>query len=124
MENPELLFEELTGCVRNCAYTVFQELGSGFLEKVYENALSEELRLNHISAYQQQGIVVKYKNVAVGNYVADIVIENKIIIEIKAVKELENIHFAQLHHYLKATGYRLGLLINFGPQFSFKRRAL
>ena len=124
MGYPELLYEELTGRIQKCAYSVYRELGAGFLEKVYENALLEELRLNHIRACCQQGIVVKYKTIEVGCYIADIVIEDKIIIEIKAVKALDNNHFSQLQNYLKATGYRLGLLINFGPQFEFKRRTL
>lgn len=116
----DLQFAGLTGIIRNCAYVVYRELGTGFLEKVYENARAVELENNKINYQQQKPVTVKYQNRVVGEYIADLVVEGKIIIELKAVKEVEDIHYAQLFNYLKATGYEVGLLINFGPRFTFR----
>lgn len=89
-------------------------MGSGFLEKVYENAPAAELRQAGLKVAQQQKIEVHYKNVLVGEYVADLVVEDSGIIEVKAVRALEQIHATQCLNYLKATGYHVCLLINFG----------
>ena len=118
----ELKFADLTGTIRDCAYHIYRALGTGFLEKVYENALAVELELRNIKYEQQKPIKVSYKDRIIGEYVADFLVEDKVIIELKAAKELDDVHFAQLFNYLKATGYEVGLLINFGPRFSFKRR--
>jgi GxxExxY protein len=114
----------LTGRIIGCAYAVSNELGAGFLEKVYENALIHEIRKTGLRAEQQQPIQVHYDGVVVGDYVADIVVEESIIIELKAVKAFENVHFAQCINYLKATGMKICLLINFGqPKIEIKRFA-
>ena len=118
----ELKHADLTGAIRDCAYHVYRELGGGFLEKVYENALAVELEQRGIRFEQQKPVTVSYRNRIVGEYVADMLIDNKVIVELKAVRDIEDIHFAQLFNYLKATGYEVGLLINFGPRFTFKRR--
>ncbi|HBA53071.1 MAG TPA: GxxExxY protein, partial [Syntrophorhabdus aromaticivorans] len=97
-------------------------LGNGFLEKIYENALAHELRKKGLKVEQQQAIPVYYDQIAVGEYVADLLVEESIIVELKAVKNIEDIHRAQCIHYLKATGLKLCLLINFGtPKVQIKR---
>lgn len=97
-------------------------MGAGFLEKVYENAFALELRETGIEVTQQQRIDVRYKGVSVGDFVADIVVARTIIVEVKAAKALDDIHFAQCLNYLKATGLRVCLLVNFGtPRATVKR---
>lgn len=88
-------------------------LGPGFLEKVYENALALELRYLGLALFQQHRIEVRYKGIVVGDFVADLLIEKCVIVEIKAVKALDNIHTAQCLNYLKATGLQVCLLVNF-----------
>ena len=119
----KLLYEDLTEKIRQAAFDVHQFFGNGFLEKVYENALAYKLRRLGIDCQQQVRLKVYFEsNVVVGEYFADLVVENKIIIELKTAANLEKIHYAQLKHYLKATRFRLGLLINFGkPKLEFKR---
>ena len=105
-----------------CAFKVSNTLGSGFLEKVYQNALMIELAENGLLPEKEKPISIKYKNKIVGEYYADILVNKKVIIETKAVKSLNEIHQAQLLNYLKATNLRLGLLINFGtPKVQIKR---
>ena len=99
-------------------------LGYGFLEKVYQNALVIELRTLGFNVGVEQPIAVHYHGEIVGNYVADIVVDGKVILEIKAVKELSEIHEVQLVNYLKATGIEVGLLINFGRSVAVKRRVM
>jgi GxxExxY protein len=114
--------DEITEKIIGCAFTVSNVLGSGFLEKVYENALVHDLRKNGLEVKQQQAIIIKYDNVVVGEYVADLLVENQILVELKACKALEDIHFAQCINYLKATGLRICLLLNFGtPKIQVKR---
>ena len=119
----ELLYEDLTEKVRQAAYEVQHYFGNGFLEKVYENALAYKLHRLGMDCQQQVPLKVYFENnVVVGEYFADLVVEDKIIIELKTVEDLAKIHYAQLKHYLKATRFRLGLLINFGkPRLEFKR---
>jgi GxxExxY protein len=94
-------------------------------EKVYENALLVELIARGLKAENQVPIKVKYKGVEVGEYYADIVVENQVILEVKAVDSLQKIHEAQLLNYLKATGYKIGLLVNFRhPKAEVKRFVL
>jgi GxxExxY protein len=108
-----------------CAFTVGNELGSGFVEKVYENALAHELRIAGLAVEQQYGITVLYKGVTVGVYAADLLVEGSVIVELKAIRELDDVHRAQCLNYLKATGLRLCLLINFGkPRVEVKRLML
>ena len=109
-------YKSLTEQIIGCAYTVGNNLGCGFLEKVYEKALAIELVDSGLSIETQEPIKVYYSGNVVGEYFADIVVEDEIILELKAVKKIENIHFAQCQNYLKATGKKLGLLINFGGE--------
>jgi GxxExxY protein len=113
---------EITEKIIGCGFTVLNSLGSGFLEKVYENALAVELKQAGLSVVQQKRIEIKYRNEVVGDYVADLLVEDKILVELKAVKEFEEIHIAQCLNYLKATGFRICLLMNFGrPELQFRR---
>lgn len=89
-------------------------MGTGFLEKVYENALAYELRKTALRTEQQSQIKVYYDKAVVGDYIADLVVEQSVLVELKAVKALDDIHFAQCMNYLKATGLKVCLLINFG----------
>jgi GxxExxY protein len=106
--------DPLTARIIGCAYRVANEPGSGFLEKVYENALAHDLRKAGLDAVQQQSIEVHYDGVRVGDYVADLLVEGQILVELKACKDLDDIHLAQCLNYLKATGLRICLLMNFG----------
>lgn len=117
-----LKYVDLTEQIINCAFEVHNILGSGFLEKVYENAVLEEIRSRGLKAESQRGIAVKYKDHIVGEYYADIVVEDKIIIELKAIDKLNDIHELQVKNYLNATGIEIGLLINFGKSVEIKRK--
>lgn len=114
--------KELTEQVICCFYSVYNVLGYGFLEKVYENALLIELERRGISAAAQTPIQVRYAGQVVGDYVADIVVENTLLLEIKAAKNLLAEHEAQLLNYLKATDKEVGLLLNFGPKPEVRRK--
>lgn len=105
---------QTTEMVIGCAYTVANTLGSGFLEKVYENAHAHEMRKKGLAVKQQYAVNVYYHGIVVGEYVADLLVENEILVELKAVKELDSVHMAQCVSYLKATGLHVCLLINFG----------
>jgi GxxExxY protein len=114
--------EELTKAIIGCAYTVANTLGNGFLEKVYENALAHELRKTGLQVKQQCLVPVYYDEVIVGEYFADLLVEERIVVELKAIKSIEDTHRAQCIHYLKATGQKICLLINFGaPRIEIKR---
>jgi GxxExxY protein len=113
---------ELTDAIICCFYNVYNRLGAGFLEKVYENALLIELRKIGLTAVAQYPISVYYDGIAVGEYFADITVEGKIILEIKVANCLTSAHEAQLVNYLKATGFEIGLLLNFGPEPQVKRK--
>lgn len=118
-----LLHDEITQIIIRCFYNVYNQLGFGFLEKVYENALIVELKANGLDASRQIPIEVFYKEHSVGNYFADIIVENKIIIEIKAGENgLIAEHELQLINYLKATKMEVGLLLSFGKRAEFKRK--
>ena len=113
---------DITYKIRGAIFEVNRILGHGFLEKVYENALLFELRKKGLKAKNQVPIKVEYKKIEVGEYFADIVVGDKIIIELKAVNQLQEIHEAQILNYLKATEYKIGLLINFThPKAEIKR---
>jgi len=107
---------EITEQILQSFYKVYHVLGHGFLEKVYENSLAVELRERGLSVQQQAPIRVLYKGRPVGEYFADLLVEETVIVEIKAAQALTNEHFAQLINYLKATGIEVGLLLNFGPR--------
>jgi GxxExxY protein len=113
---------ELTYIINGAIFEVNKVLGAGFLEKIYENALIIELRDRGLNAVNQVPISVKYKDEEVGEYFADIVVEDKVILELKAVESLEKVHEAQLLNYLKATDYKLGLLVNFTHPKAIIRR--
>ena len=113
---------ELSEKIIGCAFKVANTLGSGFLEKVYENALAHELRKAGVAAEQQHGIVVTYDGVIVGEYAADLLVEGCLLVELKAVKAFDDVHLAQCLNYLKATGLPLCLLLNFEtPKLDIKR---
>jgi len=106
--------DELTEKIIACAYQVSNTLGCGFLEKVYENALVHELRKGGIKVAQQAPVRVIYDGIDVGEYVADLIVDNQVILELKAVSELNDIHSAQTLNYLKATDLKVALLLSFG----------
>ena len=113
---------ELTEKIIGAAFEVHRELGPGFLEKVYETALVRELESRGLRARSQAEIAVHYKGQSVGVYYADVLVNDKVICEIKATEDLASVHEAQLLHYLKATGIKVGLLLNFGsPRAQVKR---
>ncbi len=114
---------EITDRIIAAFYKVYNTLGYGFLEKVYENALRIELCKQGLEVSAQKPITVFYDGEVVGEYFADLIIANTIIIELKAAKALADEHEAQLLNYLKATPYEVGLLLNFGPQPQFERKA-
>ena len=104
---------EITEKILGAAFEVHNTLGCGFLEEVYENALIEELRLRGVKVEAQKEIQVFYKNKKVGTYIADLVIEGKVIVGLKAVESISTVHMAQVLNYLKASGYEVGLILNF-----------
>ena len=114
--------KDLTAKIIECAYKVHNTLGFGFLETVYQNALLFELHKAGIDAVKENPIRVLYEDQIVGDYIADIVVDEKVIVELKSVKELHPAHEAQLTNYLKATGIEVGLLINFGERVQIKRK--
>lgn len=117
-----LRINELAEQIIGAAYKISNALGSGFLEKVYENALAHELRTLGIDVQQQCPVNVWYDGVVVGQYLADIVVEGLIIVETKAIKAFDDVHLAQCLNYLKATDLTLCLLLNFGnPKVEVKR---
>jgi len=114
--------EQLTYLIRGAVFEVNRVLGAGFLEKVYERALLLELIERGLKAESQVPINVKYKDQNVGEYFADIVVESQVILELKCVDSLKKIHEAQILNYLKATGFKIGFLVNFTyPKAEIKR---
>lgn len=115
----------ITEKIIGCAYTVANKLGCGFLEKVYENALAYELRKTGLVVTQQQKIQVFYENVEVGLYESDLTVEGLVLVELKTVRQSTEVDRAQCLNYLRATGYRVCLLINFAnPKLEVKRIVL
>jgi len=112
----DLLYADLTYKIRGCVFNVYNELGYGHKEQVYQKALQKEFEDINIPYKREKGISVKYKNLLVGNYRPDFVIDDRILIELKAVEFMPKTFETQLIHYLKSTDYKLGLLINFGSQ--------
>ncbi len=113
---------QVTEQIIGSAFTVSNELGSGFLEKVYENVLAHELRKAGVRVNQQYPIQVYYDGIVVGNYVADLLVNDCVLVELKAIKALGNIEMAQCLNYLKATDLCVCLLLNFGcPRVEVKR---
>ncbi|MCH6201796.1 GxxExxY protein [Aquiflexum sp. LQ15W] len=118
MDDINLITKEIIGK----SFKVSNTLGNGFLEKIYQNALFYELTKSGLNVKQQYPLEVFYEDKVVGEYFADLLVENKIILELKATKALEDIHLAQILNYLKACDMNFGLLINFGtPRVEIKR---
>jgi GxxExxY protein len=117
-----ILYKELSYEIINAAFAVHNSLGPGFSERIYEEALRLELQQRNIMFERQKPINVYYRDVKIGEYVLDVVVAGKVILELKATTEHNSLFQAKLYSYLKATGLRLGLLINFGMQkLSHKR---
>ena len=116
------LHQDITEIIIKAFYNVYNELGYGFLEKVYENALMIELKSLGLECEKQKPISVSFKGYNVGEYFADIIVENKVIIELKAAEGLVEEHEAQLLNYLRATEIEVGLLLNFGKKPQLKRQ--
>ncbi|MBI5115165.1 GxxExxY protein [Candidatus Poribacteria bacterium] len=114
--------DRITKSIIGCAYKVSNTLGAGFVEKVYENALVLELQKAGLKSDQQYPIRVKYDGVIVGEFTADLLVEQDVIVELKAVKAFDDVHTAQCMNYLRATGLPVCLLINFGKPKAEVRR--
>jgi len=114
--------DELTEQIIGCAYSVHNALGPGFLEKVYENSLRIELEESGLAVKQQQPIPVCYRDRIVGDFFAYLLVEGRVVVELKAVRAIAPEHEVQLVNYLQATGIDEGLLINFGPSVKVKRK--
>ena len=117
-----LAHRELSERVIGAFYATYSELGYGFLESVYENAFAIQLEEAGLLVRRQHPIVVRFRDQVVGEFRADLLVEDLIIVEIKSASSLASIHEAQLINSLKATGIRIGLLVNFGPRPQFRRR--
>ncbi len=122
MERNELLHEELTAGILKVFYEVYNQLGYGFLERVYQNAMYHELKLQGYEVEAQRKIMVYYKDIVVGDYYADLMVNDLVILELKAQDLLTKDHNNQLINYLKSTEYEVGLLLNFGRKPEFIRR--
>ena len=118
----QLLHKEITEKIIKSYFKVYNTLGYGFLEKVYENAMAIELRKNGLEVKCQHPITVLYESEIVGEYFADIIVNGIVVIELKAAKEISEEHECQLINYLKATNIELGLLMNFGKEAEYKRK--
>lgn len=117
-----MYYEEVTKAILGAAYKVHNKLGFGFIEKVYENALVIELKKLDLQVEQQKQIDVFYDGTLVGYYVSDLVVNDLVIVELKAVEFIAKEHEAQLLHYLRASKYEVGLVINFGRSVTVKRK--
>ncbi len=120
----DLLYADLTYRVRGAIFNVYNELGFGHKEQVYQKALGKELHSINLPHKQEVDLAVKYKDEVVGKYRPDFVIDQKIIIEIKALDYMPSSFEDQLLHYLKTTGFKLGLLVNFGTPKLYIRRLI
>jgi len=117
-----MLHQELTGKIIEACFEVSNELGIGYIESVYEKALFIALRQKGFDVATQVPLKVKFRGVIVGDFKADMLVENKILIELKAVETLAKEHFAQVLNYLKSTGIDVGLIVNFGaPKLQYRR---
>ena len=116
MESQSFVLGKVSFEILSAAFEVHNTLGVGFLEKVYENAMNYELKKRKLDVELQKEIPVYYKGALVGTYYTDILVNNEVIIELKSVDALTKTHEAQLLNYLKATGFKVGLLVNFGSK--------
>lgn len=117
-----MLHGDITNRIIHSFYCVYNKLGFGFLEKVYENALILEIRKTGLSVEQQKNIKVYYDESQVGDYFADLIVNELVIVELKAAEALREEHEAQLINYLKATNIEVGMLLNFGKKAEFRRK--
>jgi GxxExxY protein len=124
-EAPRSELNQITERVIACIYRVSNTLGSGFLEKVYENALAIELRLSGLKVEQQYPIRVFYKGEPIGDFSSDLLVDSCVMVELKSARALDDVHSAQCLNYLKATGLKICLLVNFGrPRAEVRRIVL
>jgi GxxExxY protein len=122
MPNGQYLHSELTGKIIGCAMEVHKTLGNGFQEVIYQRALAIEMAQQGVAASREHEMDIFYKGIKIGNRRVDFFVEEKVMVEIKAVKELEDVHLAQAINYLEAYGLEVGLLLNFGSRsLQFKR---
>lgn len=119
--NEQFLHSDLTQTIIGTFYEVYNELGHGFLESVYERSLAIALRANGFEVFEQVDIPVHFRGDLVGDFVADLLVNGRVLLELKAAKAIDQAHVAQLLNYLKATDVEVGLLLNFGPKPEFKR---
>lgn len=117
-----LWHSDITEGIIKAYYSVYNNLGYGFLESVYKNAMCRELVTEGYSVSSERPIDVYYKGIVVGHFFADIVVNDCVIVELKSAKELATEHFAQLINYLKASRFEVGLLMNFGPEAKYERK--
>ena len=116
-----MIYEEISRKILKAFYTVYNKLGHGFLEKVYENSLVIELMKLELGVQQQKDVPVYYEGTRVGDYAADLLVEDLVILELKAAESMRTEHYAQLTNYLRATDKELGFVLNFGKEPAFKR---
>lgn len=121
-DSEDIKYKELTDKIIKIFYKVYNKLGYGFLERIYENAMMIEFKRESIPAVSQSAIKVFYEDEIIGEYFADILVDDKVIVEIKAAKNIVVENEAQLLNYLKATNIEVGLLLNFGPKPEVKRK--
>lgn len=125
MDTNKIIEKDLSYKIVGCGMEVHSKLGPGFLEKVYENAMMVLFRREGIAAEQQTPIKVSFEGEIVGVYCADILVDEKIILELKTVDKIVDVHRAQILHYLRATGIKLGMILNFGNKsFEYERLVL
>ena len=122
--NSELLHAETTELILKTFYDVYNELGGGFLESVYHAALALALRESQLEVMSQVAVPVHFRGAVVGDFRADLTVNGCVLLELKAVSAIDRVHEAQLLHYLRATTYEVGMLLNFGPRAQFKRIVL
>lgn len=115
------MLNQITERIIGCAFTVANVLGYGFVEKVYENAMVHELRKSGLSVEQQKAITVIYDGVIVGEYLADLLVEGSVLVELKSVRSLDEVHTAQCLNYMAATDILICLLLNFGKRVEVKQ---
>ena len=120
--NDNYKYSDITETIIKEAYYVYNILGYGFLEKVYENALFKRLNNTELHITQQYPINVYFENEKIGEFFCDLIVDNKVIVEVKAVERLNAAHEVQLVNYLKATKIEVGLLINFGKRIEIRRK--
>lgn len=121
MEGSELVHGDVTRRVIGAFYYVYNRMGHGFLESVYQRALANTLERTGTRVHREAPMVVEFEGAVVGDFRADLVVEDSVIVEVKAVERLGNVHEAQLLNYLRASGLPVGLLLNFGPKATYRR---